>query len=102
MAIQSVTNNSNKVNLSSKSTQSETVKKADTQATEKRTDEIDITAVAKEITNAFKSGNTKSPIDHQRVNAVKLALEGNTYQIDAEKIAEKMMQLEKNPFPDSR
>lgn len=67
------------------------------QATTKRIekdDSIAITGVAQEIKKAFES-SPGSVIDIDRVNAVKTALAEGSYSINAEKIAKKMIQIEK-------
>ncbi len=67
----------------------------------KQADRVDITSVAKEITKAFESSKSSSPINEERVNAVKKALKEGNYPIDAQRIAKKMIQMEKQ-FNNSR
>jgi negative regulator of flagellin synthesis FlgM len=94
MAIQPLSNNGTKVGLSSKSTQHEPVKSTDSKTTEKHQDNIKFTAVAKEITKAFEISESPAPINSERVTAIKNALAEGTYSVNAEKIAEKMVQME--------
>jgi negative regulator of flagellin synthesis FlgM len=58
-------------------------------------DSIAITAMAQGIKKAFESSLSATLVDVERVAAVKKALADGTYQINAEKIAEKMIQYEK-------
>jgi flagellar biosynthesis anti-sigma factor FlgM len=102
MAIQPLSNNGTKVGLSSKSTQHEPVKSTDSKTTEKHQDNINFTAVAKEITKAFESSKTTSPINEDRVREVRNALANGTHVIDAASIAKKMMEIEQDEFNNSR
>jgi negative regulator of flagellin synthesis FlgM len=61
-----------------------------------KADSVVITAAAKEIKKALESSSSGSVIDFERVAAVKKALADGSYQINAEKIAEKMIQHEKS------
>ena len=98
MTIQSLTSKANNVVLPSKSTQSGKVASITSQATNQTKDRVDITAVAKEITKAFESSKSTPVINEERVNAVKKALEEGSYPINAEKIAAKMVQMEREQF----
>jgi negative regulator of flagellin synthesis FlgM len=60
-----------------------------------KNDSIAITAMAQEIKRAFESSSSVSAVNVDRVTAVKQALADGNYQINAEKIAEKMIQFEK-------
>jgi negative regulator of flagellin synthesis FlgM len=60
-----------------------------------RTDSIVITATAKGIKKAFESASTDSVVDMDRVAAVKKSLADGSYQINAERVADKMIQHEK-------
>lgn len=78
-----------------------TGQKADTESADKastkhvgQTDSIAITAVAQNIKKTLESSSSATLIDIDRVNAVKQALADGSYQINAEKIAEKMIQHE--------
>ncbi len=71
--------------------------KATTKQAEK-TDSIAITAAAQEIKKTLESSSSATIIDVERVTAVKKALAEGSYQVNAEKIAEKMMQHEKLMF----
>lgn len=63
-----------------------------------QTDSVAITAVAQEIKKTLESSASATLIDIERVADVKKALAEGTYQINAEKTAEKMMQHEKLMF----
>jgi negative regulator of flagellin synthesis FlgM len=60
-----------------------------------KNDSIAITAMAQEIKRAFESSSSVSTVNVDRVAAVKQALADGNYQINAERIAEKMIQFEK-------
>ncbi len=60
-----------------------------------KTDSIAITSVAQGIKKTLESSSSATIVDVERVAAVKKALADGSYQINAEKIAEKMMQHEK-------
>lgn len=67
-------------------------------------DNIEITALAQDIKKAFESSSSSSAaiVDVDRVAAVKKALADGSYQINAERIAEKMIQYEKLMPQDNR
>lgn len=102
MTIQSVSGKANTIAFASKSAPNSKIKGTEPQATEKPKDNVDITAVAKEITKAFESSKTTPAINEERVQAVKKALAEGNYPINAEKIAEKMIQMEREQFNNSR
>ena len=102
MTIQPLANNANKISLSSKSTTNETEKNTDAKISKNHKKDIDFTAVAQEITKAFKSSNNTSPIDEKRVQEVRHALANGTLKIDAESIAKEMIAREQAQFDDSR
>lgn len=58
-------------------------------------DSIAITAMAQGIKKAFASSPSAAIVDAERVAEVKKALADGSYQINAERIAEKMIQYEK-------
>ena len=60
-----------------------------------KNDSIAITAMAQDIKKAFESSPSVTIVDADRVTAVKEALADGSYQINAERIAEKMIQYEK-------
>jgi negative regulator of flagellin synthesis FlgM len=59
-----------------------------------QSDSVAITAAAQEIKKTLESSSSATLIDIEKVTAVKKTLVDGAYQIDAEKIAEKMMQHE--------
>ena len=61
-----------------------------------KNDSIAITAMAQEIKKAFESSPSVTIVDADRVAVVKKALADGSYQINAERIAEKMIQYEKS------
>jgi len=102
MTIQPVSGKANSTGASLKSVTTEKVKSTEPQATNKSKDNLDITAVAKEITKAFGSSQKSQIINEERVNAVRKALDEGSYPIDAERIAKKMIQMEREQFNNSR
>jgi negative regulator of flagellin synthesis FlgM len=60
-----------------------------------KNDSVAITAMAQDIKKAFESSPSVTIVDADRVTAVKKALADGSYQINAERIAEKMIQYEK-------
>jgi negative regulator of flagellin synthesis FlgM len=60
-----------------------------------RNDSVAITAMAQGIKKAFESSSSGAIVDVDRVSAVKKALADGSYQVNAERIAEKMIQYEK-------
>jgi negative regulator of flagellin synthesis FlgM len=69
-------------------------KNASVKSAEKN-DSVAITAMAQGIKKAFESSSSVTIVDADRVAAVKEALADGSYQINAERIAEKMIQYEK-------
>lgn len=59
-------------------------------------DSVEITTVARELKNALTSMSSTPVIDTKRVEAVRTALANGNYRIDAETIAEKMIQMERS------
>jgi negative regulator of flagellin synthesis FlgM len=60
-----------------------------------KNDSVAITGMAQGIKKAFESSSSGAIVDVERVAAVKQALAEGSYQINAERIAEKMMQYDK-------
>lgn len=60
-----------------------------------RNDSIAITAMAQGIKKAFESSSSGAIVDVDRVASVRKALADGSYQVNAERIAEKMIQYEK-------
>lgn len=98
MTIQPLTGKPNNVVSPSKSAQNEKVQNTNVQTTEKAKDSVDITTVAKEITKAFESSKSTPAINKERVEEVRKALAEGTFPINAEKIAEKMIQMEREQY----
>ncbi len=92
MTIQSLTSKTNTVVLPSKNNPAEKAKNTSIDTTEQTKDTVDITTVAKEINKASEA--SESSINKERVTAIKNAMAEGTYTINAEKIAEKMIQQE--------
>ncbi len=96
MTIESITGRTNTplTTKTSQKTEIDSGKQASVKSAEKN-DSIAITAMAQEIKRAFESSSSVSTVNVDRVAAVKQALAGGNYQINAERIAEKMIQFEK-------
>ncbi|WP_432743874.1 flagellar biosynthesis anti-sigma factor FlgM [Methylobacter sp. G7] len=60
----------------------------------KKDDSVALTNATQEIKKTFGSSSAV-PIDIDKVNSIKKALADGSYQVDAEKVAKKMLQLEK-------
>lgn len=67
-----------------------------------RDDSIAITAMAQGIKKAFESSSSDTIVDVDRVAAVKKAFTDGSYEINAERIAKKMIQYEKLMPQDKR
>lgn len=81
-------------NNTSPKAEAENTAKASVKHAEK-TDSVAITSVAQDIKKTLESSSSATIVDVERVAAVKKALADGSYQINAERIAEKMMQHEK-------
>lgn len=68
-------------------------KKVAVTASAEQDDVVALTAT-QEIKKAFSSSAT-SPVDVDKVNAIKKALADGSYQINAEKVAKKLIEFEK-------
>jgi len=77
-------------------------KKASIKSAESSNDSVEITAMAQGIKKALESSSSATIVDVDRVAAVKKALADGSYQINAERIAEKMIQYEKLMPQDNR
>ncbi len=91
MTIQSL-GKANNIVLPSKTTQNNKAASSNPQPTLKSTDRVDITVAAKQIS---ESSDTASIIDQGRIDAIKKAVDEGNYQVDADTIAEKIIQMEK-------
>jgi negative regulator of flagellin synthesis FlgM len=74
-------------------TEVESINKASIKQAEK-TDSIAITDVAQAIKKTLQSSSSATLVDMKRVAAVKSALADGSYKVNADKIAEKMIQHE--------
>ncbi len=61
---------------------------------EQSEDRSKITSVVQEIKKALESTTSEPIFDKERVAALKESISNGTYEIDAEKIAKKMLQFE--------
>ncbi len=81
----------NNIVLPSKTTPSNKVDSSSPQSPLKSTDNVDITVAAKQIS---ESSDSSSMIDQDRVDEIKKALDEGVYQVDANRLADKMIQME--------
>jgi negative regulator of flagellin synthesis FlgM len=61
------------------------------------TDKIDANEIAQSLKKALQTASLTPVIDNDKVAAVKTALQNGNYEIDADRIAEKMLQFDR-PF----
>jgi len=94
MSIHSISDKTSNILSPSKPKQTEKANDAVVTSDEQNNDRVDITSVANKIAQALESSSSTPAIDEARVNRVKDALERGDYPIDAQKIAQKMMQME--------
>ena len=100
MAIESITGRTNNPAPIKTAAKAETEGHKAAQTTAKD-DSVDLTALTQNIKKAFESASAASAVDIDRVAAVKKALAEGSYPINAERIAEKMIQFEKLLPPDN-
>jgi negative regulator of flagellin synthesis FlgM len=58
-------------------------------------DSFDPTAISQKIRQALESESSTAVLDEEKITAVKTALQQGNYQIDADSIAEKILQFDK-------
>lgn len=94
MAIEPLTSRHNASVTSSKSVSKEggTARSASLKPTSEQA--ADFKTITQEIKKALESGAASSVIDEARVERVKAALQNGSYEINAERIAEKLLQLD--------
>lgn len=69
-----------------------------TVANTEKDDSVALTAATQEIKKTFASSSA-SPVDIDRVNSVKKALADGSYTVNAEKVAKKLIEFEKQMPP---
>lgn len=100
MAIESVSGTSINSALNVKSNAKEAVDVKQKASAPVSSDVIDFTNIAQDIKTAVATGENPPVVNEERVAAVKLALQSGSYKVDAERVAEKMLQFE-NKLPNS-
>ncbi|MDO9161291.1 MAG: flagellar biosynthesis anti-sigma factor FlgM [Methylococcaceae bacterium] len=95
MAIDSITGRVNNL------TTLKTAPKVELDATKKptvnnteKTDSVALTTATQEIKKTFEASSAQTPVDSDKVAAIKKALADGTYKINAEQIAKKIIQFE--------
>ncbi len=98
MAINSVTNKTGvSLNITPNDKKKTIPNKNQTLYTSNVQDKIDITAVTQKIKSALASAPSTPVINEEKIIAVKEALKEGNYQINANSIAEKILQFDR-PF----
>ncbi len=92
MSIESITNKSANVVLSSKTAAKQPVAVKDNTVSATETDTVKLTSTAQEIKSS--SAGVEPVVNEDRVSAVKAAVQAGQYSISAERVAEKIMQFE--------
>jgi len=100
MAIENITNRPQNNPLGKSPTSNKQTGAAGT-SKQSGADSVEITSVAQELKSALASASSTPIINTERVEAVRSALANGDYQIDAETIAEKMIQMEQS-LPDGK
>lgn len=75
-------------------------KKAPATTSTEKDDSVALTSATQQIKKAFGSSSA-SPVDVDRVNAIKKALADDSYSVNATKVAQKMIQFEKLMPPEN-
>ncbi len=96
MAINSINGKSNN-SVQPALTKTDKQEKPQASSIEASGDTLDIAQITQDIKKALESSATTPVIDNQKVDAVKQALQNGSYQIDADRIAQKLMQFD-HPF----
>ncbi len=96
MAIESINNNATVAvsHVKTASKNSVDLKSQTSSATVNNSDIVSITPTATGIKNASETSTSAPAINESRVTEIKNALQSGRYQINPERIAEKMLQLE--------
>lgn len=102
MAIDSINNNVTGLARPNKSAAKQTgdVKNPPADTAISNADMVSITSTAKDINNASKKDASEPVVNESRVDAIKAALRDGSYQINPERVATRMLQLETH-LPDT-
>jgi len=96
MAINTITNKSGISLIVTPGTKKDTPIDNQTISTNSAQDKVDITAVTKKIKNALESAPSTPVINEEKIAAVKKALKEGSYQLNADSIAEKILQIDRH------
>ncbi|WKJ89865.1 flagellar biosynthesis anti-sigma factor FlgM [Methylomonas montana] len=95
MAIESITGNPVGAPLPAKSAVKDSVGLKEKLANGLSADTVEITAAAQDIKSATAASAAASVVNEDRVAAIKAALQEGSYQVNAESVAGKILQFEK-------
>lgn len=94
MAIDSVTGKTVSTPLPAKSVVKDSAELKEKPVNSVSADTVEITATAQDIQSAVAKSNAAAVVNEDRVAAIKAAVLDGSYQVNAERVAEKMLQFE--------
>lgn len=97
MATNPITGKSSVVYTSPKAKTESTAENATNGSSSSTAEKIDANEVAQTLKKALQTASLTPVIDNDKVAAVRTALQNGSYEIDADSIAEKMLQFDR-PF----
>ena len=80
------------------STQPSTAEQATTQAQGARGENVNLSSQAKNLTQLEHKLGSYPEIDDDRIEQIRSALESGSYKVDAEKLAQKMLEMDESIF----
>jgi negative regulator of flagellin synthesis FlgM len=94
MAIESITGKPVSTPLPAKSAVKDSAELKEKPVNGVSTDTVEITATAQDIKLATAASSAAPVVNEDRVAAIKAAVQAGNYQVNAERVAEKMLQFE--------
>jgi len=94
MAIESITGKPISTPLPAKTSAKDSVDLKEKSALGAPADTVEITAAAQDIKSATAVGTSAPVVNEDRVAAIKAAVQNGSYQVNAERVAEKLLQFE--------